>query len=269
LGKTLQRPVLAGLLEYNGQILGTAVGVTPAVTRGEWERMCALFASRRRGRPAGRVHVLSGLIRCGRCGCRMTGFPRRGKGFYEDGSPRREYRCSKSVDHPERCGHNHIDARVAEQAVAAAVVGRLGDPRRAERMAAASVAVREQRAPLETELSMLNDSADVLATKTAEWGIERVDSAMAPMLKRIEAIQSALAELETPETAEVAAADAAHAWAEAVEQHDFDAMRIMIRQAFPRLALKPQTEYNDHSPIRVDLDGECLTNVKPATGTAA
>jgi hypothetical protein len=195
----------------------------------------------------------------------MTGFPRRSKGFYADGSPRREYRCGKSVDHPERCGRNHIDARVAEEAVSAAVVGRLGDPRRAERVAALMAAVREQREPLEAELATLNESADRLATKTAAWGIERVDAAMEPILKRVGQIRSELAELETPETAEVAAADAAHAWAEAVEQRDFAAMRSMVKRAFPRLALRPQARFNDHSAMRIDLDGECLRQVEAAS----
>jgi DNA invertase Pin-like site-specific DNA recombinase len=265
LSRTLQRPVLAGLLEHNGQILGTAVGVTAAVERAEWERMCGLFAGRRRGRPPGRVHVLSGRMRCGRCGCLMTGFPRRGKGFYADGSPRREYRCGKSVDHPERCGRNHIDALVAEQAVAEAVVARLGDPRRAERIAAASVAMREQRAALEGELANLNETADRLATKTAAWGVERVDAAMVPILERVGEIHSELAGLAEPETAEAAAADAAQAWTDAMQRRDFDAMRVMVKRAFPRLALRPQSGWNDHSAERIDLDGECLQGLKLAS----
>src|SRR6266508_2304164 len=56
LGRSLRRAALAGLREHNGQVVGTLAGVDPVVSRAEWERLCALFDGRRRGRPAGRVH---------------------------------------------------------------------------------------------------------------------------------------------------------------------------------------------------------------------
>ncbi len=48
---------------------------------------------------------------------------------------RREYRCRKDASH-FGCGHNVIHAVAAEAIVAEAVKARLGDPRRADRIAA-------------------------------------------------------------------------------------------------------------------------------------
>jgi hypothetical protein len=85
-------------------------------------------------------HPPSGEIMCGRCGrSRMYGTVRSGGRTYPDGEPRREYRCRARQDWPEAlrgCGRNNIDARVAEEAVSAAMMARLNDPRRAERRGA-------------------------------------------------------------------------------------------------------------------------------------
>src|SRR6266542_886141 len=167
LHRTLCRPALAGLVQHNGEIIGALAGVDPVVSREEWERACGIFAGRRRGRPAGRVHMLSGLVLCARCGQRMSGVPRRGLTPYADGSLRREYRCRAAADRPGSCGRNHIDALAAENAVEHAVKTRLGDPRRAERLARKLARARADRARLESEMATLRESADELATKTA------------------------------------------------------------------------------------------------------
>jgi DNA invertase Pin-like site-specific DNA recombinase len=109
LSRSLCRPAMAGLLGHNGVVVGALAGVVPVVSREEWERLCALFAARRRGRPPGRVHLLSGILLCGRCGARMSGVPRRMTTPYPDGSPRREYRCRVHSD-GGGCGRNFIDA---------------------------------------------------------------------------------------------------------------------------------------------------------------
>jgi len=85
LRQTLRRAALAGLREHNGAVVGTLAGVEPVVGREEWERLCALFDGRRRGRPAGRVHWASGLMRCGRCGRPLAGIWRRHYSPYADG----------------------------------------------------------------------------------------------------------------------------------------------------------------------------------------
>ncbi len=258
LARSLSRPALAGLCEYSGTIVGTLAGVEPVVSREEWERLCGLFAARKLGRPPGKVHVLAGLIRCGRCGRPMLGAPRRNLPPYPDGSFKREYRCRRNSDRPECCGANYIDGLTADRAVGEAVKARLGDPRHAERIARRLATVQEQRAGIAAEINRLDASADDLAEKTAAWGVERVEKAMTPILRRIDQLQTQLAGLDEPEDAHTATADAVQAWDEAHERGDVDALRTMVRRAFPRLTLRPHTKRGDHSVERFDWDGTTL-----------
>jgi hypothetical protein len=254
---------MAGLVEHNGVIVGKRTDTDPIVSTDDWERLCAIVDGRKRGRPKGQTHVLSGRIHCGRCGHPLFGMARRTSVPYPDGSPKREYRCRRD---PETggCGRNHIDALAAEEAVAVAAKRRLGDPRRAERMAAHSASIREEGNRIRAGVSRWEDSADTLAEKTAEWGIERVEKAMAPILKNIATLKTELAALDEPETADVAAHDAANTWDQATARGDVDTLRTLVRRAFPRLTLIPSDKRGDHSTTRFDWDG---TTRATATGT--
>src|SRR5690606_38278148 len=111
--------------------------------------------------------------------------------------------------------------------------------------------VSQQRATIEAELAALRTSADELATKTAAWGLHRVDKAMGPLLARINNLETRLSTLDTPANDQSAADDAVAAWNEAMARHDVTAMRAMVKRTFPALALGPQTHYNDHGPHRI------------------
>jgi site-specific DNA recombinase len=254
LGKSLTRPVLAGLVTLNGKVVSRLAGIDPVVKEADWERLCAILDGRPKGRPQGLVHRLTGLMACGTCGHTLHGMPRRQLPPYPDGSVRREYRCRKDASH-FGCGHNVIDAFVAEAIVAEAVKARLGDPRRADRIAARLAQVREQRADRLTEISALEESADNLAVRTATWGVDRVDKAMKPILVRLEELRRELAALEEPEDATMAARDAAAEWDRAEETGDSAAMRALIRRAFPHLVLHPGAQRGDRSPQRFAWDG--------------
>jgi len=254
LRKSLTRPVLAGLVMLRGEVVARLAGIDPVAGIEDWERLCAVLDGRPRGRPAGAVHQLTGLMACQRCGHTLHGQTRRQVTPYPDGSPRREYRCRKDASH-FGCGHNVIDAVAAEAVVAEAVRARLGDPRRAARIAARLARVREQRAPLEAELAGLEASADNVAAKVVTWGEDRVDKAMKPILRRIAEIKAGLAALEEPEDPLAAATDAARVWDAAQARGDTAALRAMVRRAFPRLVLKPGERYGDRSPQRFLWDG--------------
>jgi hypothetical protein len=252
---TLTRPALAGLLFHKGEEFGAIKGIDPIVSREEWERMKALVAARKTGKPPAPRHPLSGEIMCGRCGrSPMYGTVRSGGRTYPDGAPRREYRCRARQDWPEAlrgCGRNHIDARVAEEAVSAAMVARLSDPRRAERVSAHLAQVRDERARIAGEIARWEATADELAEKTASWGVARVEKAIAPVLAQITQLTEQLAQLdEDPASDHAATADAVAAWQEAMAIGDIPTQRAMIRRAFPRLTLAPARSYGDHSPER-------------------
>jgi site-specific DNA recombinase len=257
LGETLQRAALAGLVAHNGQIIGAAVNVDPVVSREEWERLRALFAARTRGRPVDR-HYLSGLVRCGACGCLVYGQRRGKRPPYPDGAVRREYRCCVRPELPEACGKNTIDARLLEATVGEAVKARLGDPRRADRIAARLAEARAERGRIEAEIGFLEGEADKLAGKVARWGVDRVDAQMEPLLRRVEQLRGDLARIEDPDTEGAAAADAARAWDEAEAAGDFATLRAMVKRAFPRLTLRPREYHYDNRPERADFDGESL-----------
>lgn len=254
LARTLRRPAVVGLLDHHGEIMGELVGTEPIVSREEWERMCALLDSRKTGRPAINRYPLSSALHCGLCGYRLRPNTRPQLPPYPDGRNKWEYRCFRSADRPG-CGKIHIDGLSADLAVDEAMRARLGDPRRASRMAAHLAKVSDKRAKIEAEITRLTESADELATKTAAWGVARVDKAMAPLLVRIEALHSQLAGLDAPAQADAAAADAVAAWEDANQRGDVIAMRAMIKRTFPNLTVAPQTFYNDHGPHRLLWDG--------------
>ncbi|HEY4004340.1 MAG TPA: recombinase family protein [Pseudonocardia sp.] len=260
LSVTLRRPALAGLLFYDGVDYGVLAGVEPIVSREEWERMTALAAARKIGRPPSPQHPLSGEMLCGRCGkSRMYGYLRRQGRGYPDGAPRREYRCRARSDWPVElrgCGRNSIDARVAEEAVNVAMIARLADPRRAERVAAHLAQVRAQRSRLSGEIARLEATADDLAEKVAAWGTARVDKAMAPVLARISKLHAELATLDDdPASDPGGTAQAVGVWEDAVARQDIPTQRAMIKRAFPKLTLAPPRHRNDQSPERFRWDG--------------
>jgi hypothetical protein len=216
LARSLTRAALAGKLMQKGTDMGTLANVEPVVTQEDWER------------PAPQ-HPLSSLIMC-ECGrSRLLATVRSGRATYEDGSPRREYRCRRREDLPERmrgCGRNVIDARAAEAAVYAAMVERLSDPRSAERLAAHCGQVRAERTRIEADIAQWNEAADRLALKTARWGQDRVDKAMEPILAEIDSLQAELAKLDDEPAGSPAGTEEAVAqWREAVESGDIAAQR--------------------------------------------
>lgn len=77
LRKSLTRPVLAGLVMLRGEVVSRLAGIDPVVQMEDWERLCAVLDGRPRGRPAGAVHQLAGLMACQRCGHTLHGMVRK------------------------------------------------------------------------------------------------------------------------------------------------------------------------------------------------
>lgn len=222
----LTAPSIAGLLEHKGQIVGKADG-EPVLDRATWDRLRSNIASRKRGRPA-TVYLLSGIIRCGKCGQRLYGRPRTSGKPYEDGEVRRQYWCAV---HPGKqdsgCGKLCIDQRFADAAIKATVLRRLGDPRHADRLAKVAIRVESKRTRLMAELSRLDNDAEAIASKVVDRGFAWVDAAMGPLDARRAVIRADLDALETPDA--TASRDAVAEWeAASVEQR-----RQMVMRAFP------------------------------------
>lgn len=116
---------IAGLRSHGGQV----------VAKGQWEaiidpadrdRMLALVESRKRsGRRTPRRYLLSGLMRCSRCGHRLYAAAR---------AEGRRYVCTQGPDHGG-CGKIMIQAEPVEQLVTAGVLLRLTSPALADALA--------------------------------------------------------------------------------------------------------------------------------------
>lgn len=106
---------IAGLRDHNGQVIGPAVwpGI---ISQDERRQVLAVFEQRRRtGRRAVQTYLLTGLLRCGKCGGRL---------FSSRRVDARRYVCLSGPDH-RGCGHLTVVADPVERLLADAVLYRL------------------------------------------------------------------------------------------------------------------------------------------------
>jgi site-specific DNA recombinase len=114
----LLAPRIAGLRSHNGEVVGPAQweGI---ITLEERQQLLNVFAAKTAtGRRAPRSYLLSGMLRCGKCG---------GKLFSSARQLERRYVCLSGPDH-RGCGGITVTAPPVEQWVAAAVLYRLDTP---------------------------------------------------------------------------------------------------------------------------------------------
>ena len=140
-------PRVAGLRQHRGEVIGKA-SWDPIISPRDRDRMLALIEQRKNsGRRAPRNYLLTGMLRCGRCGYTL---------FSSRRVNSRRYVCMGGPDH-RGCGRLTVVADPLEQLVAAAVLYRLDTPEMGD-VIAGRAAQDEQAAAL----------ADTLATETAQ-----------------------------------------------------------------------------------------------------
>jgi site-specific DNA recombinase len=229
---TLRRPSTAGLIEYKGTVVGESGD--GALDKDTWERVCAVFVSRRSGRPASK-YLLSGLILCGLCGAKMYGRPRYNKGM----GSHRQYWCQLRMAEGTKgsgCGRVIIEQQFADDTVQAEVIKILGNPRHADRLAKVAATLAREEAEARAELERLNGQVDAIFDKegsTPLWTSERVAKAVAKYeepigaaTKRLEAARESMPQGGST-TGRI---DAAAEW----EAADLDGRRRLIERAFPK-----------------------------------
>ncbi|MGA8417269.1 MAG: recombinase family protein [Candidatus Dormiibacterota bacterium] len=175
---------VAGLREHRGRIVGPAVW-PPIISVEQRDRICArLTANVRAGRRTPRRYLLSGLLRCGRCGTRLFSSARRAH---------RRYVCLSGPDHGG-CGHLTVVAGPLEALVADACIFRLDSPELADALAGRASKNREAAA-LSEELATLRARQEELAhlfaagdIGGAEWRIAGQD--LAQRMHHVEAALS-------------------------------------------------------------------------------
>jgi site-specific DNA recombinase len=161
---------IAGLREHRGQVIGPAKW--PAIiTPAERDRVLARIASRSVTKTrAARTYLLSGMLRCGRCGNRLFSQARH---VNPDNRVRR-YVCLKGPDHGG-CGRLTVVAEPVEHLLTDAVLTRLDSPHLAKVLAGKSSPDRDfaaLAAALEADQARLDELAGLYAEgviSAREW----------------------------------------------------------------------------------------------------
>lgn len=165
LHQTLTNPRIAGLRAHNGVIVATAIW--PAIiTPAQHEQLVAAFARKAQSnRRAPRRYLLSGMLRCAKCGNKLYSSARRDT---------RRYVCMSGPDHGG-CGHLTIVAAPVEEWIAEAVLIRLDSPVMADALAGRAAADDRHvvlLAALQSDQAQMDELAQLYGAKAIsapEW----------------------------------------------------------------------------------------------------
>ena len=177
---------VAGLRTHLGEVVADAIWeaiITPAERR----QILAMFDSKKvSGRRAPRPYLLSGVLRCGRCGNKLYSAVR---------GERRRYVCLAGPDHGG-CGKLTVVATPVEQWLAEEVLLRLDTSAMSDALVGRIALDGRQRAlasDLQDDQAQLKELASLWAQKaitSVEWA-----SARAPIETRIHGAERQLAQL--------------------------------------------------------------------------
>lgn len=181
----LMRPRIAGLREHDGVMYAA---VWPGIISHEqFERVQHTLAQRAQTRRrAPRRYLLSGLLRCGRCGKKLYSSPREG---------RRRYVCISGPDHGG-CGRLTVEATRVEEWLTAAVLFRLDTPDM-EAVLTNQQVKDERYGELAVEHERLTNRMSELAAMFAAGEVSRLEwkSARDPLEASLIAIDQQLARM--------------------------------------------------------------------------
>ncbi|MEB0267695.1 recombinase family protein [Cryobacterium sp. 10I5] len=174
---------IAGLRDHHGEAAGPAAW--PAlITEAKHDQILALFQTKKvSGRRAPRSYLLSGMLRCGKCGNRLYSSVRR---------ERRRYVCTSGPDHGG-CGALTIVAEPVEEWIAEAVLMRLDTPAMDDTLAGRAE-VNERHTALVAELQSAQSKMRELAEMWAAGELSRPEwkAARTPLEARVDNTQKQL-----------------------------------------------------------------------------
>ncbi len=243
----LTGPRVAGLRQHHGEIIGE--GVWPAIIdRHTWEQLRSILGDPRvntRGRPP--TTLLSGIVRCGICGCPMTGARVRAS---HQRNAQRTYRC-KRMPNTEGCGRVTIIADRTEAIVVAALFVAVDTPALAK--AKARVSKSKARSSETVDLAAIDADLAALAVDHGEGRITRGEwlAARTPLLRRRDEALTAIA-ADTPSggaTAYSGVGVLRQAWPNlTVEQK-----RAVLKSVVERIEIAPAASQGHFNADRVDV----------------
>jgi hypothetical protein len=180
---------IAGMREYNGEIVAKGTW-PPIISEAEHDRLAALLASRTRViTRTPRRYLLTGLLRCGRCGSPLGARPR------SDGT--RRYLCLTGPGRPG-CGKLAVLAEHVEALISEAVLIRLDTPELAAALAGAAIPDDSgQQADLVRDREQLDELARAYGERQITFS--EYLAACRPIEARIEAAQRYIARVTKTE----------------------------------------------------------------------
>jgi site-specific DNA recombinase len=161
---TLLRPLLAGRIEHDGQLV-TRVDGEPVVDETTWLRLRALIHGRRRGRPPSNQTLGSGILRCGACSRPL-------EARSESATARGVYRCNRQR---RGCGRIDISLRRVDAELRALTIARLSDPRHSEAIAAVRSQVSDRLSVVEHEIDQIEGLARALSERVGRREMSLAD----------------------------------------------------------------------------------------------
>ena len=196
---------IAGLRQYHGEVVGKAAwpGIISPADR---ERIVAILGDpkvRKRGRPAS--YLLTGIIRCGKCGATL-------RSTVKGGGAGRRWSCRRVPGDDSHCGNLNVVAPPVDDLVEQAVLYRLDSPalRRALSRTKKRGAVDGRTiADFETRITQIGLDHDAGIISRKEWLARR-----APLLDKLDAARAALADEADDALAAFDGVNPARRWAQ-------------------------------------------------------
>lgn len=182
----LLSPRIAGLRSHNGEVVGPAVW-DPIISPETRQQLLNHFAAMKRsGRRAPRRYLLSGLLRCGKCGNRL---------FSSARGTERRYVCMSGPDH-RGCGGITVTAPPVERWIAEAVLYRLDTPQMQDALTGKRAADQRQ-GELLTQLDRDQAKMKELAGMWADGELSRIEwkAARDPIEQRLTATDRQLSQI--------------------------------------------------------------------------
>ncbi|GAB4701171.1 hypothetical protein MOKP118_46990 [Mycobacterium avium subsp. hominissuis] len=227
---------IAGLREHHGQVIGEAAWpaiITPAQRDQVLARMAGRALTKTR---APRTYLLSGLLRCGRCGNRLYSQAR----HVNPENRVRRYVCLSGPDQGG-CGRLTVVAQPVEDLLTDAVLTRLDSPALADALAGkASVDadVAALSAQLDTDTTRLDELATLYANGTVtarEW-----IAARDPITARITDTRRAIA-AATDTTSVHELAGTGHLLREQWDELGIDRQQAVVKSVLDHAVIAPGT----------------------------
>jgi DNA invertase Pin-like site-specific DNA recombinase len=238
LRKMMSSPRLAGFVPHEDRPAGKGRW-EPILDETTWRAVRNLLDHAKRGRRPN-VSLLSGLLRCGRCGGPMQ--------HHDVGGGRRDYRCAS--ESAERCARGvTISGPLVEDFVSGLVVQAASGANLAQLRAERTVSERQRLVlAIEEDRDALAGLAEALGKRqirSLEWSAAR-----APIEARLKENETALARLsEDPLPADLVRIDGEDDW----KIRTFDERRALIALFVDHVVIGPHTGRKRFDPSRIQV----------------